>query len=50
MKNDNPELIEINLLGKNMRVSPLLDYSRPYADMSPYLDRDELESQMVIKS
>ena len=47
MQNDNPELIEIRLLGKDMRVSPLLDYSRPYEDMSPYLDREELKEQMI---
>ena len=49
MKNDNPEVIEIQLTGKSMAVTPLLDYSRPYEDMTPYLDREELEEQMVIK-
>ena len=49
MKNDNPEVIEIQLLGENMTVSPLLDYSRPFEDMKPYLDRKELENQMIRK-
>ena len=50
MKNNNPELIEIKLLGEDMKVSPRLDYSRAYADMSPYLDRDEYKKMMIMKS
>jgi acetolactate synthase-1/2/3 large subunit len=48
MQNDECEIIEILLPGEAMTVTPTLDYSRPYEDMSPYLDRQELEEQMVI--
>lgn len=49
MENDDGEVIEIQVLGESMAVSPLLDYSRPFEDMSPYLDRKELEEQMIKK-
>ena len=48
MQNDESEIIEILLQGEEMTVTPTLDYSRPYEDMSPHLDRQELEEQMVI--
>ncbi len=48
MQNDDCEIIEILLQGEAMTVTPTLDYSRPYEDMSPHLDRQELEEQMVI--
>ena len=48
MQNDECEIIEILLEGEAMTVTPTLDYSRPYEDMSPHLDRQELEEQMVI--
>ncbi len=47
MQNNHCEIIEILLTGEAMAVTPLLDYSRPFEDMSPYLDREELEEQMV---
>jgi acetolactate synthase-1/2/3 large subunit len=47
MENDDPEIIDIQLAREAMTVTPLLDYSRPFEDMSPYLDRKELEAQMV---
>ena len=47
MENDDCEVIEIQVLGESMAVTPLLDYSRPFEDMSPYLDRKELEEQMI---
>jgi len=46
MQNNDCEIIEIQLIGKSMAVSPLLDYSRPFEDMSPHLDRNELKEQM----
>lgn len=49
MRNDECEIIDIQLVGESMAVTPLLDYSRPFEDMCPYLDRDELEEQMVVK-
>jgi len=49
MENDECEIIDIQLVGETMAVTPLLDYSRPFEDMSPYLDRAELEEQMVVK-
>ncbi len=50
MRNDTPEIIDIQVTGEQMTVSPLLDYSRPFEDMVPYLDREELEEQMVRES
>lgn len=50
MQNDTCEVIEFQLSGKEMAVSPLLDYTRPFEDMSPHLDRAELAEQMVKKS
>ncbi len=50
MQNNDPEIIDIQLHREAMTVRPLLDYSRPYEDMIPYLDREELEDQMVRKS
>ena len=49
MNNDACEVIEIQLTGKSMAVIPLLDYTRPYEDMSPHLDREELAEQMINK-
>jgi acetolactate synthase-1/2/3 large subunit len=49
MQSNECGVIEIQLTGKSMAVSPLLDYSRPFEDMSPYLDRDELQEQMRIE-
>lgn len=49
MQNDECEIIDIQIEGKEMAVTPLLDYSRPFEDMSPYLDRDELKEQMIKK-
>lgn len=50
MNNDNCEIIDIHLSGKSMTVTPLLDYSRSFEDMSPYLERGELAKHMIIKS
>ena len=49
MQNDAPEIIDIQISGEDMTVTPLLDYSRAFEDMSPYLDREELEEQMICK-
>lgn len=49
MQNDDCEIIDIQLSGEAMTATPLLDYSRSFEDMSPYLGREELEEQMVIK-
>jgi acetolactate synthase-1/2/3 large subunit len=49
MQNDTCEVIEIQLTGKSMAVTPLLDYTRPFEDMSPYLEREELAEQMINK-
>jgi len=46
MSSNSPELIEIQLSNESMAVSPLLDYSRPFEDMKPHLDREELKEQM----
>ena len=50
MQNNDCEIIDIQIAGKEMTVSPLLDYSRPFEDMSPYLDREELEEQMICRT
>lgn len=47
MQNNELEIIDILLPGEAMTASPLLDYSRPFEDMAPYLDREELEEQMI---
>lgn len=47
MQNDECEIIDIQIASEAMAVTPLLDYSRPFEDMKPYLDREELEEQMV---
>jgi acetolactate synthase-1/2/3 large subunit len=47
MENDNCEVIEIQVKGESMAVSPLLDYSRPFEDMTPHLNREELKEQML---
>lgn len=49
MQSDICEVIEIQIVGESMAVSPLLDYSRAFEDMSPYLERVELEEQMIKK-
>jgi len=49
MQNDTPQIIDIQIPGEHMTVTPLLDYSRSFEDMSPYLDREELEVQMISK-
>ena len=46
LSNDNAEVIEILISGKDMTVSPLLDYTRPYEDMMPYLSRETLNKEM----
>jgi len=48
MQSDACEVVEIQLSTESMAVSPLLDYSRAFEDMSPYLDREELKDQMVL--
>jgi len=50
LKNNDPEMVDIHLVGDSMAVTPLLDYSRPFEDMRPHLDREELEEQMAIKT
>ena len=46
LSNDEPEIVEILISGKDMSVSPLLDYARPYEDMMPYLSRETLTKEM----
>jgi len=50
MQNDDPQVIDIQLLGEHMTVTPVLDYSRSFEDMNPYLDREELEKQMIFRT
>ena len=49
MENNDCEVIEVLINGDAMAATPLLDYSRPFEDMIPYLSREELEEQMVLK-
>ncbi len=49
LKDNIPEIIEIILPGDKMAVSPLLDYSRSFEDMSPHLEREDLEELMIGK-
>ena len=48
MESDDCEMIDIQLSTEAMAVSPLLDYSRAFEDMTPHLDRKELQEQMVL--
>ena len=49
LQNDDCEIFDIQLEGSLTTVEPRLDFNRPFEDMSPYLDRAELEEQMVVK-
>ncbi|RUM44161.1 MAG: thiamine pyrophosphate-binding protein [Hydrogenimonas sp.] len=46
LESNTSELIEIMITGEMMCVTPRLDYSRPFEDMSPYLDKEILQSHM----
>lgn len=49
LQNDDPEIIDIKLEESMTTVEPRLDFNRSFEDMSPYLDREELEEQMIVK-
>ncbi len=49
LQNDASELIDIRLSDSKHLVEPRLAGNRPMEDMAPFLDREELEKQMVIK-
>ncbi len=49
LENDASELIDIQLSDSKHLVEPRLAGNRPMEDMAPFLDREELEKQMVIK-
>jgi len=46
--NDNSEIIDIQLDESKDLVEPVIASGRPMEDMAPFLDREELEKQMVI--
>ena len=48
LANDSCEIIDIQLEGSLTTVEPRLDFNRSFEDMRPYLDRDELDEQMII--
>lgn len=50
LKNNQGELLDIQLDASVTTVEPRLDFNRSFEDMRPYLSRDELEEQMVVKT
>jgi len=48
LKNNNSELIDIQLDESKDLVEPVIAAGRPMEDMCPFLDREELKKQMVI--
>jgi acetolactate synthase-1/2/3 large subunit len=50
LANDNPEIIDIIVDADMTTVEPRIDFNRSFEDMRPYLDREELEKQMIIES
>ncbi len=49
LSNDECELIDIHLSDNKHLVEPRLAGNKPMEDMAPFLEKDELESHMVIK-
>ena len=49
LSNDDCELVNIHLSDNKQLVEPRLAGNKPMEDMAPFLERDELESHMVIK-
>lgn len=49
LQNDECELVDILLSDSKHLVEPRLAGNRPMEDMAPFLDREELNAQMVIK-
>ena len=49
LSNDLPELIDIQLVESLTTVEPKLIVNKPIEDMYPFLDRDELHEEMIIK-
>jgi acetolactate synthase-1/2/3 large subunit len=49
LKDDKASLTDIKLKADVTTVEPRLDFNRSFEDMSPYLARDELKEQMIIR-
>ena len=49
LNNNLPELIDIQLVESLTTVEPKLIVNKPIEDMYPFLDRDELHEEMIIK-
>ena len=47
--NNDAQLLDIQLDGAMTTVEPRLDFNKAFEDMRPYLSKEELEEQMVIK-
>ncbi|MFA6195038.1 MAG: thiamine pyrophosphate-binding protein [Sulfurimonas sp.] len=47
--NDNPELINIELVVQMTTVEPKLIVNKPIEDMYPFLEKDDLHSLMIVK-
>lgn len=50
LANDDAEIIDIKVEAEMTTVEPRMDFTRSFEDMRPYLDREELEKQMIIES
>ncbi len=49
LSTDGPELLDIQIQADKTTVEPRLDFNRPFEEMRPYLSKQELEEQMLIK-
>ncbi len=49
LKNDEAQIIDIEISADMTTVEPRLDFNRAFEDMKPYLSRDDLKKQMLIK-
>lgn len=49
LSNDKGELLDIQIEASNTTVEPRLDFNRPFEEMRPYLNKEELEEQMLIE-
>ncbi len=50
LQDEKAEMIDIQIPADLTTVEPRLDFNRSFEDMRPYLDREELEDLMVIKT
>ena len=49
MQNEECEIVDIQIDADLTTVEPRLDFNRSFEDMRPYLDKEELDEQMIVK-